>query len=407
MNCRHCKSSLNKVFLDLGSAPPSNAYLSQVDLAGPEMYFPLRLWVCTDCWLVQTEDYARADELFCHDYAYFSSVSQSWLEHAARYATQITKRLCLGKDSFVVEVASNDGYLLKNFVTAGIPCLGIEPTASTVTVAEKSGIQVLREFFCENLARSLAGKGKQADLIIGNNVYAHVPDINDFTIALKVMLKPGGTVTLEFPHLMKLIEFNQFDTVYHEHFSYLSLHTVMRIFESVGLKIYDVEELSTHGGSLRIYGCHDDDSRQTAQAVDLLLKEENRKGICDLATYLGFQNKVERVKDDLLLFLIEQKRTGRKVAAYGAAAKGNTLLNYAGIKPDLLPYVCDAAPSKQGKYLPGSRIPILAPEVLRREQPDIVLVLPWNIIDEITRQCSYIREWGGLFTVAVPTVRII
>lgn len=406
MNCRHCKTSLEKVFLDLGSAPPSNNYLSLSDLAKPELYFPLKLWVCTCCWLVQTEDSVTANELFRHDYAYFSSVSQSWLAHAERYTTMVTSRLGLNEDSFVVEIASNDGYLLKNFMAAGIPCLGIEPTAGTAAVAEQIGIQVLREFFDQRLAEHLAGESKQADLIIGNNVYAHVPDINDFTAGLKALLKPGGTITLEFPHLMKLIEYNQFDTVYHEHFSYLSLHTVMRIFECMGLRVYDVEELSTHGGSLRIYGCHDYDSRKTAQDVGLLLEEENRKGICDIATYLDFQDKAERVKDDLLLFLIEQKRAGRKVAAYGAAAKGNTLLNYAGIKPDLLPYVCDAAPSKQGKYLPGSRIPILAPDVLRLDKPDIVLVLPWNIVDEIKLLHEYIREWGGCFAVVAPKIHI-
>lgn len=407
MKCRHCKSQLDHVFLDLGSAPPSNAYLSEVELARPEIYLPLKLWICTECWLVQTEDYACASELFSNEYAYFSSVSQSWLEHSSRYAAEIIKRLNLGNESLVVEVASNDGYMLKNFVAAGIPCLGIEPTDSTADVAEQLGIPVLRSFFAADVAKQLAKDGKQADLIIGNNVYAHVPDINGFSAGLKELLKPGGTITLEFPHLMMLIAHNQFDTVYHEHFSYLSLHTVMRIFASVGLRIYDVEKLATHGGSLRVYGCHDGDPRSTAAAVTKLLSEEKQEGLCSLATYMGFQQKAERVKDDLLIFLIQMKREGKKVAAYGAAAKGNTLLNFAGIKPDLLPFVCDAAPSKQGKFLPGSRIPVRAPEILRQEQPDIVLILPWNIADEVMKQNNYVYEWGGRFAVAVPRLSFL
>lgn len=403
MNCRHCHSPLEHIFLDLGFAPPSNAYLSEPELNAPELYFPLKLFVCEQCWLVQTEDYAQADALFSHDYAYFSSISQGWLNHAAAYVDMISGRLGLGPGSFAIEVASNDGYLLKNFVAAGIPCLGIEPTASTAAAAEKLGIPVLREFFGKELAERLVAEGRQADLILGNNVYAHVPDINDFTAGLKTALKPGGTITLEFPHLMRLIEHNQFDTVYHEHFSYLSLHTVRRIFEQAGLRVCDVEELPTHGGSLRIYGCHDGDSRQDNGAVAALIAEEERRGLRHLATYQGFQSHADRVKDDLLAFLIEQKREGRQVAAYGAAAKGNTLLNYAGIKPDLLSYVCDAAPSKQGKYLPGSHIPILPPQVLAERHPDWVLILPWNIADEVlAQQQATVRQWGGRFVTAVP-----
>lgn len=407
MNCRHCRAPLEHVFLDLGFAPPSNAYLSAADLKMPERYFPLKLFVCDRCWLVQTEDYAQASELFNDDYAYFSSVSQSWQDHAARYAKMVATRLGLNKKNFVIEIAANDGYLLKNFVAAGIPCLGIEPTASTAAAAESLGIPILREFFSRTLAERLATQEKRADLIIGNNVYAHVPDINDFTGALKAALKPGGTITLEFPHLMRLIEHSQFDTVYHEHFSYLSLHTASRIFSSTGLRIWDVEELPTHGSSLRIYGCHADDARPTAPAVARILEEETRRGLCDLATYHDFQSRADRVKNDLIVFLIEQKRAGRSVAAYGAAAKGNTLLNYAGIKPDLLPYVCDAAPSKQGKYLPGSHIPILSPAALCEKRPDIVLILPWNIADEVMDQHGYVREWGGKFATAVPELRVI
>jgi hypothetical protein len=407
MKCRHCHEPLQHVFLDLGFAPPSNAYLSAANLLAPELYFPLKLFVCHHCWLVQTEDYAQADELFRADYAYFSSISQSWLEHAARYVRMISARLALGKGSLVMEVAANDGYLLKNFVAAGIPCLGIEPTASTADAAENLGIPILREFFGKRLAQHLAAQGKHADLIIGNNVYAHVPDINDFTAGLKAALKDSGTITLEFPHLMRLLENIQFDTVYHEHFSYLSLYTVNRIFAEAGLRIWDVEELPTHGGSLRIYGCHAEDERNTTPAVAKLLEEEDQAGLRDLETYRAFQPRADRVKDDLLAFLIAQKRAGKSIAAYGAAAKGNTLLNYAGIKPDLLPYVCDAAPSKQGKFLPGSHIPILPPAALKERRPDIVLILPWNIADEVKGQHGYILEWGGQFSVAVPKLVVI
>jgi len=405
MNCRHCQTLIEEVFLDLGFAPPSNGYLTVADLKRPETYFPLKLYVCTRCWLVQTEDYARAEELFSHDYAYFSSVSQSWLDHAARYARMITARLGLGSGSFVIEIAANDGYLLRNFVAADIPCLGIEPTASTAAAAENAGIPILREFFGKTLALRLAAEGKRADLIVGNNVYAHVPDINDFTAGLKVALKPGGTITLEFPHVMRLIEHVMFDTAYHEHYSYLSLHTVSRIFVNAGLRVWNVEELHTHGGSLRVYGCHIDDARDSSPGVEALLAEEERRGLRELTIYREFQARANRVKDELLAFLIAQKRAGNSVAAYGAAAKGNTLLNYAGIRRDLLPYVCDAAPSKQGKFLPGAHIPILAPDTLSQRRPDIVLILPWNIADEVVAQQKQVRDWGGRFVVAVPTLR--
>lgn len=408
MKCRHCGNLLTNVFLDLGFAPPSNAYLDETALHAPETSFPLKLFACDHCGLVQTEDYARADELFCGDYAYFSSVSRSWLDHAARYVDMITRRLRLDRQNLVIEVASNDGYLLRNFVAAGIPCLGIEPTASTAQAAEKLDIPVLQEFFGRTLAGQLVEQGKQADLIIGNNVFAHVPDINDFTLGLKTVLKPGGTITLEFPHLMRLVGQVQFDTVYHEHFSYLSLATVMTIFRAAGLRVCDVEELPTHGGSLRIYGCHADDPRDDAAAPGRILDAEARSGLSDFGgdTYRSFQARANAVKDDLLTFLIEQKRAGKSVVAYGAAAKGNTLLNYAGVKPDLLAYVCDAAPSKQGKFLPGSHVPIVSPDQLARTRPDIVLILPWNIADEVTTQLAYIREWGGKFAVAVPAMHV-
>lgn len=406
MNCRHCATPLQHTFLDLGFAPPSNAYLSRADLNKPEKYYPLKVKVCTRCWLVQTEDYAQVDELFSDDYAYFSSTSSGWLSHASHYAKTVIQRFQLGADSQVIEIASNDGYLLKNFVAAGIPCIGIEPTASTAAKAEKLGIPVLREFFGEALGKQLTTNHKQADLIAGNNVYAHVPDINDFTYGLKAALKPNGIITLEFPHLMRLIEHTQFDTVYHEHFSYLSLYTVERIFKAAGLRIWDVEQLSTHGGSLRIYGCHAEDSRTRTTAVATLLAEEAQRGLKTLATYQNFQARADKVKDDLLKFLIDQKSAGNKVVAYGAAAKGNTLLNYAGVKPDLLTFVCDAAHAKQGKYMPGSHIPILSPDALATSAPDYVVILPWNIAAEVKQANAALKESGSKFVTAVPELRI-
>lgn len=406
MKCRHCASPLVHTFIDLGFAPPSNAYLTNKDLNQPEKYYPLKVRVCDQCWLVQTEDYAQADELFSSDYAYFSSTSSGWLKHAARYAEQMVGQLSLTKDSLVIEVASNDGYLLKNFVEAEIPCLGIEPTASTAAAAEELGIPVLRKFFGEELGKELAKSEKQADLIAGNNVYAHVPDINDFTRGLKAALKPGGTITLEFPHLMQLIEHAQFDTIYHEHFSYLSLQIVARIFKKCGLRIFNVEELPTHGGSLRVYGCHENDVRPTTASVDKLLAKETQSGLQTLSTYQAFQAQADRVKDDLLTFLIEQKRAGKTVAAYGAAAKGNTVLNYAGVKPDLLPFVCDAASAKQGKFMPGSHIPILQPSELNERRPDYLLILPWNIAPEVVRQNADLANLGTQFVTAVPKLVI-
>ena len=407
MKCRHCATPLSHTFLDLGFAPPSNAYLTKEDLARPEKYYPLQIRVCDQCWLVQTEDYAEADELFSPDYAYFSSTSSGWLAHAARYAETMVRDLSLDRSSMVVEVASNDGYLLKNFVAAGIPCLGIEPTNRTAEAAEQLDVPVLRKFFGEKLGQQLVAESKQADLIVGNNVYAHVPDINDFTLGLKAALKPDGVITLEFPHLMRLIEHTQFDTVYHEHFSYLSLCTVSRIFEKAELRVWKVEELPTHGGSLRIFGCHMADSRSTEDSVAAVQQEERKRGLQQLDIYDSFQPRADKVKNDLLTFLIEQKRNGKKVAAYGAAAKGNTLLNYAGVKADLLPFVCDAASAKQKKYMPGSHISILAPDALANEKPDFVVILPWNIADEVMRQNEFVRQWGGKFVTAVPELRVI
>jgi hypothetical protein len=407
MNCRHCGAPLNHTFLDLGFAPPSNAYLQVIDLDRPELHYPLHIKVCDICWLVQTEDHASADELFRSDYAYFSSTSIGWLDHARKYADRMTDDLELSATSLVIEIASNDGYLLRNFITGGIPCLGIEPTASTADAAENLGISVLREFFGERLGRQLSSQGRQADLVVGNNVFAHVPDINDFARGLKAVLKVGGTVTLEFPHLMELLEHTQFDTVYHEHFSYLSLYSTIRILEVAGLRVWNVERLPTHGGSLRVFACHAEDPRQSLAAVAELLTEEARHGLQDIAVYEGFQARADQVKNDLLAFLLEQKRFGKKVAAYGAAAKGNTLLNYAGVKPDLLPLVCDAAPIKQGKFMPGSRIPILPPSVLDSYGPDYVLILPWNIAAEVRSQLAGLSHRGTQFVTAVPCLEIL
>lgn len=405
MNCRHCGARLQHTFLDLGCSPLSNAYIEREALDTPETYYPLRVLVCTRCWLVQTQDFARADEIFDAQYAYFSSVSQTWLDHAERYCSMAQRRFDLHRQSFVVEIGCNDGYLLRNFIAVGIRCLGVEPTASTATAAERLGIPVRRDFFGSALAESLSAQGK-ADLVIANNVFAHVPDINDFARGLRTLLAPAGSVTLEFPHLLRLIEQCQFDTIYHEHFSYLSLSTVAEIFETAGLRVYDAEQLSTHGGSLRVYGCHTSAPFERSSNVDRVMREEQQFGLGELAPYTAFQSRADRIKDDLLAFLIDAKREGRRVAAYGAAAKGNTLLNYAGVKRDLISYVCDAAPSKQDKFLPGSRIPVVAPQRLAEDRPDVVLVLPWNLVDEICMQQRQVRDWGGRFAVAIPQMRV-
>jgi hypothetical protein len=406
MKCRHCHSSLSHCFLDLGFAPPSNDYLSAPDLQAPEKHFPLKVYVCGACFLVQTQDFSASEELFRGDYAYFSSVSKGWLAHAAQYAEMIARRLDLGRGSFVVELASNDGYLLRNFVAAGIPCLGVEPTEGTARAAEQLGIRVRKAFFGEALGREIAAQERKADLIAGNNVYAHVPDINDFTRGMAALLEDEGTITLEFPHLQELIANNQFDTVYHEHYSYLSLHAVSRLFAAAGLRVYDVETLPTHGGSLRVYGCHAGASHAVQPRVADLLQGEEAAGLCRLETYTGFQAQADKVKNDLLSFLLAQKNAGKRVVAYGAAAKGNTLLNYAGVRPDLLPAVFDAAPSKQGKYLPGSHIPVLPPERMAGYAPDFILILPWNIAPEVIAQLRGAGYCDGQFVTAVPFLQI-
>lgn len=407
MKCRHCNAPLDLALIDLGSAPPSNAYLTALTMRRPEKWFPLKVLVCRTCWLVQAEMYSRAAELFNDEYAYFSSFSTAWLEHAHRYATQMKERLGLGPGSHVVEIASNDGYLLQFFQGMGIPCLGIEPTASTAAAARQKGIETIERFFDLDLASGLLEQGKSADLMAANNVLAHVPDINDFVQAFARLLKPQGVATFEFPHLMQLIEQKQFDTIYHEHFSYLSFSTVVQIFQENGLMVFDVEELPTHGGSLRVYAQRRDTGRQpTGSAVADLLGREERAGMRNAAYYEGFQEQANQVKWNLLSFLVEARRQGKKVGAYGAAAKGNTLLNYAGIRPDLIPYVCDKNPAKQGKFLPGSRIPIVAEDRIREQRPDYVVIFPWNIKDEVIQQLAYVREWGGRFVTAVPKLKV-
>ncbi len=407
MECRHCKNPLEKRILDLGYAPPSNAYLKEDDLLKPELTFPLRLYVCQRCFLVQTEDYSLSEELFPSDYAYFSSVSSSYLSHAKSYCDMIIPRLGLNKNKRVLEIASNDGYLLRNFVAEGISCIGIEPAASTADVAESLGIPVIREFFGSEFAQMFIRVHNPVDLIIGNNVYAHVPDINDFTAGLKIALNQGGTITLEFQHILSLIRYNQFDTVYHEHYSYLSLHNVCRIFDDNNLRIFDAEKISTHGGSLRVYGCHRNDERKASNALMDALEEEDDAGMNDLPFYLTLQPRANRVKYDLLGFLIEQNRLGKVVAAYGAAAKANTLFNFAGIKQDLIPFICDAAKSKQGKFLPGSHIPIVPVSEIIEQKPDYILIVPWNIKGEIIELLDFSKAWGAKFILSMPEFQVV
>jgi SAM-dependent methyltransferase len=390
--------------VDLGQQPSSNDYLRVDRLSAPETILPLRAYVCDVCWLVQTEDYASRETLFNHDYAYFSSTSFTWAKHASAYTNMIVERLGLTREHFVLEIASNDGYLLRNFVALGIPCLGIEPTASTADAAVAVGVPTLRQFFGESLGRKLAVEGKLADLVIGNNVFAHVPDINDFARGLAAVLAPGGTITLEFPSLRILLEQTLFDTIYHEHFSYLSLSTADKILRSAGLRAFDVEEYSTHGGSLRVYACHSDDARATSSRLAAMLLAEDAAGLHSPDAYAGFQPRAERIRDDLAEFLRGEQRSGRRVAAYGAAAKGNTLLNFAKITPELLPFVCDAAKSKQGLYLPGSRIPILSPDALIAAPPDTVLILAWNLASEIKQQLKLRLPSDTRFVVAVPRI---
>ena len=408
MKCRHCDAHLKFQLIDLGSAPPSNAYLTAISLRRPEKWFPLKVLVCENCWLVQAESYSRASELFNDEYAYFSSFSEAWLTHSKNYVDEMVGRFALNSSSHVVEVASNDGYLLQYVKAKGIPCLGVEPTASTANAARQKGIESIERFFGVELAQQLVADGRSADLTAANNVLAHVPDINDFVKGFSVLLKPTGVSTFEFPHLYQLVTERQFDTIYHEHFSYLSFTTVSEIFETQGLSVFDVEQIGTHGGSLRVFAQRSDTGvRPPTDRVSLMRRLEADAGMRSRAFYEGFERDAEEAKAKLLQILVHAKLDGKRVVAYGAAAKGNTFLNYAGIKPDLIEYVVDRNPAKQGKWMPGSRIPIVDEARLRADKPAIIVILPWNIRTEVLNQLAYAREWGAKFVVAQPQVSFV
>ena len=395
------------MLVDLGAAPPSNAFLTKLALKRPEKFFPLRVMVCESCWLVQAEAYSRAAELFNEEYAYFSSFSSEWLNHAEKYVHQMVERFGLTKVSMVGEVAANDGYLLQFVKEKGINCYGIEPTASTANAARQKGVEIVQDFLNVKLASELRQQGRIVDLLVANNVLAHVPDINDFSQACRMLLNTDGVFTCEFPHLLNLISQHQFDTIYHEHFSYLSFGTVVNIFAKNGLNVFDVEKLGTHGGSLRVYAQRSDTGKQAVDSrVESLVAEENNAGMTSIAFYKGFQEHAERVKNDFLKFLIEKKEDGKLVVGYGAAAKGNTLLNFAGVKSDLIKYVVDRSPHKQGKYMPGSRIPIVSEDRIKSDKPDYVVIFPWNLSEEIAEQLSYLSSNGTKFVTAVPQLLI-
>src|SRR2546426_607518 len=405
-SCRFCGASMCHTFVDLGMSPLCESYVPAARLNQMEPFYPLHVYVCQVCFLVQLQEYISPAEIFS-EYAYFSSYSDSWVAHATRYTDMIVERLKLGPESFVVEVASNDGYLLQHFVKRGIPVLGIEPAANIAPVAEEKGVPTLAKLFGRQTARELVAEGTQADLLVGNNVLAQVPDVNDFVAGMKLLLKPGGVITLEFPHLMRLMQENQFDTIYHEHFSYFSFMTAERIFVAHGLTLFDVEELPTHGGSLRIYACHaEDSSRSVSERATKLSAREESAGFNRLETYASFTDQVHETKRRLLEFLISAKRKGKRIAGYGAPGKGNTLLNYCGIRTDFLDYTVDRNPYKHGKFLPGTHIPIHPPERIRETRPDYVLILPWNLRQEIVTQLAYIKEWGGQCLIPIPEVQV-
>ncbi|HEX2123211.1 MAG TPA: class I SAM-dependent methyltransferase [Thermoanaerobaculia bacterium] len=406
LRCRFCDTPLVQQFADLGMSPLSNAYLRPEQLDQMERFYPLTAYVCEQCFLVQLPAVETPENIFS-DYAYFSSYSESWLAHARAYCEAMTQRLGLGASSQVVEIASNDGYLLQYFAGAGIPVLGVEPAANVAEVARQKGIETLVRFFGVDTARELAAQNRHADLLLGNNVLAHVPDLNDFVAGLKILLRDGGTITMEFPHLMRLMMGNEFDTIYHEHFSYFSLLTVRRVFAAHGLTIFDVDELPTHGGSLRIYARHAHEIDAPGDAVTRLEAEEREYGLARIETYTRFAEQVRETKRALLAFLIRAKEEGKRVASYGAPAKGNTLLNYCGIRTDFVEYTVDRSPHKQGLFLPGTHIPIYAPDRIRETQPDYVLILPWNLKDEIVEQMSDVRSWGGRFVVPIPRVEVV
>jgi SAM-dependent methyltransferase len=407
VKCRHCGSDVSHVLVDLGAAPPSNAYLTKMVLKRPEKYFPLRVLVCESCWLVQAEAYSRAAELFNEEYAYFSSFSSEWLAHAKKYVDAMVERFDLSESSIVGEIAANDGYLLQFVKERGINCYGIEPTASTANAARQKGIEIVQDFLNVSLAGELRRQGRTVDLLAANNVLAHVPDINDFAQACQTLLKDSGVFTCEFPHLLNLISQNQFDTIYHEHFSYLSFGTVRNIFYKNGLNVFDVERLGTHGGSLRVFAQRSDTGiNQVSAKVEELITEENNAGMTTIDFYRGFQEHAEKVKNDFLRFLIDKKNEGKVVVGYGAAAKGNTLLNFAGVKSDLIKYVVDRSPHKQGKFMPGSRIPIVSEDQLKVETPDYVVIFPWNLSGEIADQLKYLSSNGTEFVTAVPQLSV-
>jgi len=407
MRCRHCGGTGFIPFLDLGEAPPSNSYLDEADLQRPEKNYPLVIRTCTACWLTQTEDFADREEFFSGDYAYFSSFSKTWLDHAKAYVETMRDRFDLGPASLVAEVAANDGYLLQYVRGLGIPCYGIEPTRSTAEAARLKGIEIVEDFFGRELADNLAGQGRQADLIAANNVLAHVPDINDFVGGFASLLKPSGVATFEFPHLYEMVRGNQFDTAYHEHYSYLSLLAVFLVFGANGLTVFDVETTPHHGGSLRVFACRSDHAaHQVTPAVQAMLETERQAGMGAQSFYAGFQASAESARDGFRTFLADTRAAGLTVAAYGAAAKGNTLLNFAGADASDIAFVIDRNPAKQGCYMPGSHIPIVGEDRLLSVQPDRVVILPWNIETEIRNQLEYISDWGGQFVTAIPTLRI-
>jgi 2-polyprenyl-3-methyl-5-hydroxy-6-metoxy-1,4-benzoquinol methylase len=405
--CLFCGAALRHTFVDLGMSPLCESYVSKEHLDHMEPFYPLHVYVCDRCFLVQLREYVSPEQIFT-EYAYFSSYADTWVEHMRRYADMITERLGLGKGSLVVEVASNDGYLLQHFVKKAIPVLGIEPAANVARVAVEKGVPTLVAFFGERTARALVAEGRQADLICGANVLAQVPNPNDFVEGLQVLLKPQGVVTIEFPHLMRLMSESQFDTIYHEHFSYFSFLTAEKIFAAHGLTLFDVEELPTHGGSLRIYARHRGDAaRPVTRRAEQLRQREIDAGLLRIETYASFGEQVKETKRKLLAFLIEAKRAGKRIAGYGAPGKGNTLLNYCGIRTDFIDFTVDRSAYKQGKFLPGTHIPIHHPDRIREAKPDYVLILPWNFKDEIVQQMGYIREWGGRFVVPIPEARIL
>jgi 2-polyprenyl-3-methyl-5-hydroxy-6-metoxy-1,4-benzoquinol methylase len=408
MTCRFCSNNLTHEFVDLGFSPPSNSFLRHEQLNEPEVFYPLKIMVCDKCFLVQIDEFAKHEDIFSSEYAYFSSFSKSWLAHAKKYTDLMIEKFGFNQESQVIEIASNDGYLLQYFKDRGIPVLGIEPTANTAASAKDKGIDSIVEFFGSKLAHELVQKGIKADLLLGNNVLAHVPDINDFVEGMKIILNPQGVITMEFPHLLQLIGQNQFDTIYHEHFSYLSLITVTSIFNSHDLEIFDVEEIPTHGGSLRIYAKHiNDRTKPITDNIARLEEKEMSFGLTQMPIYTNYQSKAEKIKNDFLEFLLSSQKEGKTVAAYGAAAKGNTLLNFCGVKKDLLSFVVDVSPHKQNKFLPGVHIPIVSIDILKAKKPDYVVILPWNIQKEIVEDLEFIRNWGGQFIVAVPELILI